>query len=100
MSSPTRDHDRPGLGLSRAEAWAVHAALLAHLERAADGEAAAGPAVALLERVESGDDRFTPEERRFLAEVLSAYLADAPRRDRGPVRGVLSGIAGYASSSQ
>jgi hypothetical protein len=100
MSSPTHDRGRPSLDLSRVEAWAVHAALLGHLDRTADGDRDPGPAVALLRRVEAGDDRFDAAERRFLAEVLSGYLADAPERDRGPVRGVLSGLARHSSSSQ
>ena len=79
------------LDLSPEEAWVVHAAVLAALERAAEDGEDARCTVGLLETVE-GDRAFTPDELRSLRKVLRTYFTDAPDRDRETTVSVLETV--------
>lgn len=82
------------LDLSEEEEWVLHAALLDHLDRQADGDTDEKPeAVSLLEQLE--DDGELVLEHGWLQlvrDVLSEYLAGAPLRDRATCRSILSEI--------
>jgi hypothetical protein len=91
MSSSANDHPTD-LGLSRAESWVVHAALLSVIETAVEEGERPGRPLALLRQVERGDDRFDDGQLAYLSDVLSTYLEEAPPRDVGPARAVLAGI--------
>jgi hypothetical protein len=86
-------HDCPtALDLSREEAWVVHAALLASVERLVDDGEDAERALALVSTLEEDAD-FGCDELEYLADVLRAYLGDcAPSRDRRPAQNVLDDI--------
>jgi hypothetical protein len=90
--SSSANHHSTDLGLSRAEAWVVHAALLSAIESAVDGGTSPHHALALLRQIEAGDDRFDTAQLRYLGGILSGYLKSAPPRDVGPARAVLAGI--------
>ena len=91
VTSSTRD--RPAaLELSRAEAWVVHAALLAAIERAVEADEDPERERRLLAAVEGGDHEFDRRELRRIREVLESYLDDAPPRDRPHGRAVAGDI--------
>jgi hypothetical protein len=74
------------------EEWAVHQALLDHLERTLDDDTAATPVLTLglLEKVESGAREFTHAELDHLEHRLGARIRRnaLPDRDRGPAESV------------
>jgi hypothetical protein len=82
------------LELSEEEEWVLHAALLDHLDRQADGDTDEEPkAIPLLEQLEADDELVLVREHLALArDVLSEYLAGAPLRDRATCRSILSEI--------
>ncbi|MEF8801433.1 MAG: hypothetical protein V5A38_04685 [Halolamina sp.] len=82
------------LELSEEEEWVLHAALLDHLDRQADGGTDEEPeAIPLLEQLEADDELVLVREHLALArDVLSEYLAGAPLRDRATCRSILSEI--------
>jgi hypothetical protein len=86
----TAHGDPVPLDLSPEEAWVVHAAVLAALERAVEDDDA-WCTVGLLETVE-GDRAFTPDELRSLRKVLQTYFTDAPDRDRETTVSVLDTV--------
>lgn len=87
--------DRCGvLDLSRSEAWVIHAALLARIERETDAGKKVDREMRLLETIESGEFDPDPDDLRLLRDALSTYLADAPGRDRVPGQSILDEISG------
>lgn len=88
-------HRRASLDLSRSEAWVVHTALLARIERETEAGNEVEQEVELLRAVEAGATEATlePAQLELLADALSAYLADAPGRDRIPGQSVLDEIS-------
>lgn len=89
------------LCLSREEAWAVHAALVAHVERELeDGGAtrvdAEHPSFAehLIQQVEAagGALDLDPPALQYLRERLETHLERGPDRDADHVRAVLDAI--------
>lgn len=89
MSSPDR---RTALDLSRAEAWVVHAALLARIERETDDGNEVDREMELLRAVENGTTDLDPAQLELLKRAVSVYLADAPGRDSVPGQAVLDEI--------
>lgn len=89
MSSPDR---RTALDLSRSEAWVVHAALLARIERETDAGNEVDQEMELLHAVENGASDLDPAQLELLERALATYLADAPGRDRVPGQSVLDEI--------
>jgi hypothetical protein len=94
MTESTSDQ-HTALSLSRSEAWVVHAALLARIERESEADNDVEREVALLRTVESGEGDVTVDaaDLDVLREALAAYLADAPGRDRIPGQTVLDDIS-------
>ncbi|WP_101295233.1 DUF7853 family protein [Halegenticoccus soli] len=84
-------HNPAALDLTREEAWVVHAAVLAAIERELDDGNDAPDELALLRALEA-DDGFEPDQLRLLRRILSQYLTDAPDRDDEPGRSVLDDI--------
>lgn len=82
------------LELSRAESWVVHAALLARIGRETESGNDVNREIALLRAVEHGEYTFDPADLDLLRTTLSAYLADAPERDRIPGQAMLDEIDG------
>lgn len=82
------------LDLAAEEEWVLHAALLDHLDRKADGDEEHEPAaVEVLERLEDGETLVLERQRlETVRDVLSEYLAGAPLRDRAICRNVLSDV--------
>jgi hypothetical protein len=72
------------------EEWAVHQALLDHLERTLDDDTSATPVltIGLLDKLESDGSEFTHAELDHLDHRLGARLRRnaLPERDRGPAR--------------
>ena len=85
------------LEFSRAEAWAVHAALLDRIERETDAGNDVDREMSLLRAIERDDYAFDSTELELLCETLSTYLADAPSRDRIPGQAVLDQITGIVA---
>ncbi|MGM0592615.1 MAG: hypothetical protein ACQETI_13515 [Halobacteriota archaeon] len=86
--------DRPvSLDLTHEEAWVVHVALLADIQRRVERGEAPWREWELRTRVESGDDAFDREELRTLKRVLSRYAQRAPERDLQHVQAVLDYVA-------
>jgi hypothetical protein len=96
MSSTASETD---LGLSRAESWVVHAALLSVVEALVDDGEPPGRALALLRQIERGDDRFDDDQLRLLREIVTDHLREAPPRDVGPARAVVASIEDAQDSS-
>lgn len=78
------------------EQWALHSAVLDHVERALENDDLPSPAVELtiLEKIEAGEFRFTAFECERLRAVLADYAArdDAPEVDREPTTAALEQI--------
>jgi hypothetical protein len=88
--------------LSIDEQWAVHAVLLASVERAFEDSDDARPAVGLtlLRKVEEGNHSFTAFEFDRLRHECerAAAAADTPDRDRSRLRGVADRIVRQCST--
>jgi hypothetical protein len=97
--SPSACHGPNGVDCSREAAWVLHAALLDHVERTVDAGRSPERAMAILDRVESCEP-LDPADRALVREALTAYLPDAPARDRDPGRAVLAALDAQPSSSQ
>ena len=81
------------LDLGGEEEWVLHAALLDHLDRQADGIDEQTPTVEVVEQLEAdGELVVGRSELELIRDVLSEYLAGAPLRDRAICRGVLTQI--------
>ncbi len=86
----TAASNRSVLDLSHREAWVVHAAILAHIEREQNDGADPTAAIDLLYVVEAGDDDFDQSQLRQLVDALSTYLDVAPAADQTPCERVLA----------
>jgi hypothetical protein len=96
--SPTTDHGPDGIGLSREEAWVLHAVVLDHVERVVAAGGSPDRSLTILDRIESRDPLDTADYD-IVCEALSSY--DAPDRDRVPVESIRAALpACQASSSQ
>lgn len=97
MVAPVEDRWRT-LAFAREEAWVVHAALLERVRTAVEsGEAGEGyPELDALEALESGRERYPPEEVAVIRSALESYLQNAPPRDVGPGRAALRRTGGLA----
>jgi len=81
------------LDLGDEEEWVLHAALLDHLDRQADGLDNDPPSVELIDQLKADDKLVVREaELGIIGDVLSEYLAGAPLRDRAICRGVLTQV--------
>ncbi|GAB3320498.1 hypothetical protein EI982_13255 [Haloplanus rallus] len=96
---PATCHGPDGLDLSREEAWVLHVAILAHVERRVEAGRSPDRGVALLDRVEACEPLDTGD-RSLVRGALTTYLTDAPERDREPARSILSTLDAQPSSSQ
>jgi hypothetical protein len=76
------------LDVTPAEQWAIHSAVLDYVEHALETDDGPGPVVelVLLEKIESGDYRFTAFEYGRLRDILADYAAsdETPDIDRDP----------------
>jgi hypothetical protein len=79
------------LDLTRTEAWVVHAAVIAAIERTLETGQTPTQERTLREKVEE-DATFTDAELRRLRQMLSTYLESAPDRDVEPGEAVLNHI--------
>lgn len=95
----TTTHDRcAALDLTREEAWVVHAAVLATVERAIEhGDEPPAHALEVLSDVESGAVCLGDSGLEVVREALSAHLADAPARDRPAARSALDAVDAAAA---
>ena len=86
-------HNSPiSLDLTREEAWVVHAAVVAAIERRVDDEQDPSDALDLRRALEA-DATFEADELEYLLEVLRTYAEeDAPSRDRPSVRRVIDDV--------
>jgi hypothetical protein len=91
--SPSACHGPDGVDCSREEAWVLHAAMLDHVERTVDAGRSPDRAMGVVERVEACEP-LDPADRVLVREALTAYLPDAPGRDRRPGRAVLATLDG------
>lgn len=91
--SPSACHGPDGVDCSREEAWVLHAAMLDHVERTVGAGRSPDRAMAVVERVEACEP-LDPTDRALVREALTAYLPDAPARDRRPGRAVLATLDG------
>lgn len=91
---PGPEHDNGvRLDLGDEEEWVLHAALLDHLDSQAEGGTSNPPAVDLVDQLEANEELVVHEAGLgVIRDVLSAYLAGAPLRDRAICRGVLSQV--------
>jgi len=81
------------LDLGEEEEWVLHAALLEHLDRQAEGGKREADAVELVDELEADTDLVVGKrELELVQSVLSEYLAGAPLRDRAICRGVLTQV--------
>jgi hypothetical protein len=80
------------LDLTASEAWVVHAAVLAHVERELEHGSTPTAAIDLLHAVEADTDDFSQSQLQLLVDVLSTYLDDAPPADREPGRRALASV--------
>jgi hypothetical protein len=96
--SPTTCHGPDDVDLSREEAWVLHAAVLAHVERAVAAGGSPDRALTILDRIESCAP-LDAADRDVVREALSTY--DAPDRDRASVEAIRAALSPrQASSSQ
>ena len=87
MNQPT--HNGPaGLGLSREEAWVLHAAVLDYVDAELDADNTPEREAALLDAIEASADLDDDDVTR-LSELLARYLDDAPEADRPHARAIL-----------
>jgi hypothetical protein len=97
MSDGTNTAPESALEFSLAEQWALHSAVLDYLECALEEEVGSAPAVELtiLEKVESGEFRFTAFEYERLCVLLDDYATsdDTPDVDREPAAAVVERLA-------
>lgn len=93
MSDGTNTAPDSALEFSLAEQWALHGAVLDYVECALEDEAGPGPAVelAVLEKIETGEFRFTAFEYERLCVLLDEYAVseDTPDVDREPAAAVV-----------
>lgn len=91
---PDPEHENGAtLDLGEEEEWVLHAALLEHLDRQAEGGKQEANAVELVDQLEDDADLVVGEtELELVQRVLSEYLAGAPLRDRAICRGVLTQV--------
>ncbi|SEO55420.1 hypothetical protein SAMN04487948_103203 [Halogranum amylolyticum] len=87
----TAHGDPVTLDLSPEEAWVLHTAVLAAVERAVENDQSVDCRVNLLETVE-GERVFTPDELQSLRTALQTYFGDAPDRDRETAISVLAAV--------
>jgi hypothetical protein len=96
------------LSLAREEAWAVHAALVAHLERGWEDDreprfAVDRPSFAeqLLRQVEASDGtlHLDPSALTYLRDRLEAHLDRGPARDRPHLRSALDAVEAALQSA-
>jgi len=84
------------LDVTPAEQWALHSAVLECVERALEDDDRPGPVVelAVLEKIEGDDYRFTAFEYDRLRAILADYAAsdETPDVDREPARVVVDRI--------
>jgi hypothetical protein len=80
-----------GFDLPRADAWVLHAALLAWIERELDDGRTPRFEFTLLRKVEECE-RLTTAELRVVRQVLDAYRSDAPEEDHGTVDSLLADV--------
>ena len=73
-------HGPASLGLSREEAWVLHAAVVRRIERERDAGRTPEVAETLRERIETTESLDT-EHLDVAERALSTYLDDAPERD-------------------
>jgi hypothetical protein len=81
-------HGPASLGLSREEAWVLHAAVLQRIERELEAGRNPTEVEALRERIESGDS-LDSTHLDAAERALSTYLDGAPERDRTHAQAVL-----------
>jgi hypothetical protein len=79
---------------SRAQAWVLHAALLDRVERETDAGNDIDQEMSLLRTIEHDEYVFDESDLELLRNTLTAYLADAPGRDRIPGQSLLDEIDG------
>lgn len=79
------------LAFPREEAWVVHAALLDRVRSAVEsGDDSEGyPELDALTAIETGRERFAPDEATVIRDALESYLLGAPPRDLAPGRAAL-----------
>lgn len=80
------------IDLTREEAWVVHAALLAYIEREFTDGRRADRECALLRKIE-GDAEFDADDLRVIRRTVGRYRDDAPARDRDACQRILDDIA-------
>jgi hypothetical protein len=80
-----------GFDLARGDAWVLHAALLAWIERELDDGRTPRFEFALLRKVEECE-RLTTAELRVVRQVLEAYRDDAPPEDEAAVESLLAEV--------
>jgi len=97
--SPTPRHGPHGVDLSREEAWVLHAAVLDHVERTVAAGHEPTRALAVLDRIESGD-RLDETDRSVARDALDTYLESAPARDRETAASIRDVLGAQLSSSQ
>jgi hypothetical protein len=80
-----------GFDLPRADAWVLHAALLAWIEGELDADRTPRFEFGLLRKVEECE-RLTTAELRVVRQVLETYRDDAPPEDEATVESLLSDV--------
>lgn len=86
-------HNSPtSLDLTREQAWVVHAALVAAVERLVDDEQDPSDALSLIHSLEV-DETFEEDELEYLLDALRTYAEeDAPSRDRASAKHVIADV--------
>lgn len=79
------------LDLTRKEAWVLHAAVVAEMDREVEAGRTPSREIELLERVEV-DGQFDETDLELAERALAAHLDGAPPRDRDPGRAALDSV--------
>jgi hypothetical protein len=99
MSNTANSAPESALDVSLDEQWALHSATLEYVERTLGDEAYPDPAaeLAILEKLEGGQHRFTQFEFGRLQDILAEYAAreDTPDVDRAPANAVVERIEAH-----
>jgi hypothetical protein len=82
-------HGPPSLGLSRGEAWVLHAAVVRRIEREREAGREPTELETLRERIESCGS-LEPVHLAAAERALDTYADDAPERDEAKARAVLN----------